>query len=48
MRLGYIEEMRRRDPKEWEERLSNFVTKTEKKDELFGNWDDSGLALTQG
>jgi uncharacterized protein YdeI (YjbR/CyaY-like superfamily) len=46
VRLGYIEEMRRRDPKEWEKRLSNFVAKTAK-NQLFGNWDDAGLARTE-
>jgi uncharacterized protein YdeI (YjbR/CyaY-like superfamily) len=46
VRLGYIEEMRRRDPKEWEKRLSNFVAKTAK-NQMFGNWDDSVLARTE-
>ncbi len=46
VRLGYIEEVRRRDPKEWEKRVANFVAKTAKH-KLFGNWDDSGLARTE-
>ncbi|MBT9554910.1 MAG: YdeI/OmpD-associated family protein [Myxococcales bacterium] len=45
VRLGYIEEVRKRDPAEWERRLANFVAKTAK-NELFGNWDDSGLPRT--
>lgn len=47
VRLGYIEEMRRRDPQEWEKRLANFLAKT-LKGELYGNWDDSGLARSDG
>jgi uncharacterized protein YdeI (YjbR/CyaY-like superfamily) len=46
VRLGYIEELRRRDPQEWEKRLANFVARTSK-NEMFGNWDDSGLARTE-
>jgi uncharacterized protein YdeI (YjbR/CyaY-like superfamily) len=46
VRLGYIEEMRGRDPKEWEKRLAHFVAKTAK-NERYGNWDDSGLARTE-
>jgi uncharacterized protein YdeI (YjbR/CyaY-like superfamily) len=42
VRLGYIEEMRGRDAREWEKRLANFVAKTAK-NLMFGNWDDSGL-----
>jgi len=41
VRLGYIEEMRR-DPKEWEKRLANFLRRTAK-NEMFGNWDDTKL-----
>ena len=29
IRLGYIEEMRTRDPKEWDKRLANFVARTD-------------------
>lgn len=46
VRLGYVEEVRKRDPAEWEKRLSNFVAKTAK-NEMFGNWDDSGLPRTE-
>jgi hypothetical protein len=46
VRLGNIEEMRKRDPKEWEKRLSSFVAKTAKK-QMFGNWDDSGLPRSE-
>ncbi len=42
VRLGYVEEVRKRDPGEWEKRLGNFVAKTARR-EMFGNWDDSGL-----
>lgn len=42
VRLGYIEEMRKRDPQEFEKRLANFVAKCAKR-EMFGNWDDAGL-----
>lgn len=45
IRLGYVEEVRKRDPKEFEKRLSNFLEKTAK-GQLFGNWDDSGLPRT--
>lgn len=45
VRLGYIEEVRKRNPGEWEKRLANFVRKTAK-NEMFGNWDDSGLPRT--
>lgn len=46
VRLGYIEEVRRRDPKEFEKRLANFVVRSGR-DEMFGNWDDAGLARTE-
>ncbi|MCG5053792.1 MAG: YdeI/OmpD-associated family protein [Myxococcales bacterium] len=42
VRLGYIEDVRKRDPKEFEKRLSHFVLKSGKR-QLFGNWDDKGL-----
>ena len=42
VRLGYIEEMRTRDPREWQKRLANFVARTAK-GEMFGNWNDAGL-----
>lgn len=45
IRIGYIEEMRKRDPQEWEKRLASFIARTAK-NELFGNWDDSGLPRT--
>ena len=45
VRLGYIEEVRKRDPKEWDKRLSNFIVKTAKH-QMFGNWDDADLART--
>lgn len=44
--LGYIEEVRRRNPKEWEKRMNHFLTKTAKR-ETFGNWDDSQLPRTR-
>lgn len=47
VRLGYIEEVRRRDPAEWERRLAHFVARTAK-NEMFGNWDDRGLPRTAG
>lgn len=46
VRLGYIEEMRKRDPKEFNKRLSNFIAKCAK-NEMFGNWDDSGLPRSE-
>ncbi|MBK9070076.1 MAG: YdeI/OmpD-associated family protein [Myxococcales bacterium] len=46
VRLGYIEEMRTRDPREWEKRLANFVAKT-KQNAQFGNWDDARLPRTE-
>lgn len=46
VRLSYIEQVRKRDPKEWEKRLLNFVAKTAK-NQMVGNWDDSGLARTE-
>ncbi len=42
VRLSYVEEMRKRDPKEFDKRLANLVKKSAK-NEMFGNWDDSGL-----
>lgn len=45
VRLGYIEEMRGRDPEERERRLSNFVARSAK-GEMFGNWDDTGNPRT--
>jgi uncharacterized protein YdeI (YjbR/CyaY-like superfamily) len=47
VRLGYIEEVRRRDPAEWARRLAHFVARTAK-NEMFGNWDDRGLPRTGG
>ncbi|WP_436717420.1 YdeI/OmpD-associated family protein [Roseiconus lacunae] len=46
VRIGYIEEMRRRDPLDFEKRLRNFVTKTAA-GKMYGNWDDGGR-LTGG
>ncbi len=46
VRLGYIEEVRRRDAKEWEKRLANFVAKTAART-MFGNWDDAGLPTSR-
>jgi uncharacterized protein YdeI (YjbR/CyaY-like superfamily) len=40
VRLGYIEEMRRR-PEEFARRLDNFIRKTAK-GKMFGNWNDGG------
>jgi len=45
VRLGYIEEVRKRNPGEWEKRLASFIRRTAK-GEMFGNWDDSGLPRT--
>jgi uncharacterized protein YdeI (YjbR/CyaY-like superfamily) len=42
VRLGYVEEMRKRDPGEFEKRLSNLVARSARS-EMFGNWDDAGL-----
>lgn len=46
VRLGYVEEMRRRDPREFEKRLANFVARSAR-GEMFGNWDDAGLARSE-
>jgi uncharacterized protein YdeI (YjbR/CyaY-like superfamily) len=46
VRLSYVEEVRKRDPREWEKRLANLVRKCAK-GEMFGNWDDSGLLRTE-
>jgi uncharacterized protein YdeI (YjbR/CyaY-like superfamily) len=46
VRLGYIEEMRTRDPREWKKRLDHFVAKTAQ-NKMFGNWDDSRLPRTE-
>lgn len=45
VRLGYVEEVRTRNPAEWEKRLANFIRRTAR-GEMFGNWDDSGLPRT--
>lgn len=45
VRLGYIEEVRKRNPDEWEKRLNSFIQRTAKGG-MFGNWDDSGLPRT--
>jgi hypothetical protein len=45
VRLGYIEEVRKRNPNEWEKRLNSFIQRTAKGG-MFGNWDDSGLPRT--
>jgi uncharacterized protein YdeI (YjbR/CyaY-like superfamily) len=42
VRIGYIEEVRKTNPTEWEKRLRHFVLRTAK-NEKFGNWDDSLL-----
>ena len=47
VRLGYVEEVRRRDPQEWARRLESFLAKTAQQ-KMFGNWDDSGLPRTDG
>ncbi|MEM6691705.1 MAG: YdeI/OmpD-associated family protein [Planctomycetota bacterium] len=39
VRIGYIEEMRRRNPADFERRLCNFVSKTTA-GKMFGNWND--------
>jgi hypothetical protein len=46
VRLGDIEEMRKRDATEYERRLANFVAKSGK-GEMFGNWDDLGLPRSE-
>lgn len=46
VRLSYIEEVRKRDPEEFERRLSNFIAKSGK-NQMFGNWDDAGLARSE-
>jgi uncharacterized protein YdeI (YjbR/CyaY-like superfamily) len=40
VRIGYIEEMRK-NPREFERRLRNFVRKTSQ-NKMFGNWNDGG------
>jgi uncharacterized protein YdeI (YjbR/CyaY-like superfamily) len=40
VRIGYIEEMRK-NPREFERRLRNFVSKTAQ-NKMFGNWNDGG------
>jgi uncharacterized protein YdeI (YjbR/CyaY-like superfamily) len=47
VRLGYIEEMRRRDPAEFERRLAHFISRSAS-NEMFGNWDDAKLPRTEG
>jgi uncharacterized protein YdeI (YjbR/CyaY-like superfamily) len=42
VRLGYVEEVRNRDPQAFEKRLAHLV-KRSAKNQLFGNWDDSDL-----
>jgi hypothetical protein len=46
VRLGYVEEVRKRDAREWEKRLASLVQKCAKQ-KMFGNWDDSGLPKTE-
>lgn len=46
VRLGYIEEVRKRDPKEHEKRLAHFVAKCAK-NEMFGNWNDAGMRRSE-
>ncbi|MEM6980460.1 MAG: YdeI/OmpD-associated family protein [Planctomycetota bacterium] len=41
VRIGYIEEMRRRDPADFEKRLRNFIKQTAA-GKMFGNWNDGG------
>lgn len=43
VRIGYIEEARKND-REFERRLRNFVSKTAQ-NQLFGNWNDQGRLL---
>ncbi|MBE9242845.1 YdeI/OmpD-associated family protein [Synechocystis salina] len=43
IRIGYIEEMRK-NPREFERRLQNFVSKTAR-NQMFGNWNDKGRLI---
>jgi uncharacterized protein YdeI (YjbR/CyaY-like superfamily) len=46
VRIGYVEEMRKRDPRELERRLSNLVARSAR-NEMFGNWNDAGLPRSE-
>lgn len=46
VRLSYVEEMRKRDLEEFDKRLRNLVARSAK-NQMFGNWDDSGLPRSE-
>ena len=45
IRASYVEESRK-DPAEYQKRLSNLIENT-RKNKMFGNWDDSGMARSE-
>ncbi|MEM6732962.1 MAG: YdeI/OmpD-associated family protein [Myxococcota bacterium] len=46
VRVGYVAEMLKRDPIEYDKRLRNFIDKT-RANKMFGNWDDTKLKVTR-